>query len=102
MQVYIWKRCYLEHVDHISYEENGSKDEGNSLITKWFSGPQLPPTLTKKRCSQKTQTEHETDANEEKCGRKRKRDGKKKQATIPITTLSIYGDDEKEDAVSSE
>ena len=77
MQVYIWERCYLEHIDHISYEENGSKDEG-------------------KRHRQKTQTEHETDADEETSGSeekrdwKRKRNGKKKQATIPTTTLSIY------------
>ena len=109
MQDCIWKRCYLEHIDYISYEENGWKDEGNSLIPKQFSGPQLPPTLTRKRHRQKPQTEHETDADEEtsgseeKRGRKRKRNRKKRQVTIPETMLSIYaGDDEKENAVSSE
>ena len=78
VQVYIWKRCYLEHIDHISYEESGSKDEGNSLIPKWFSGPQLPPKLTKKWHRQKTQTAHETDADEETNGSEEKRERKRK------------------------
>eukprot|EP00794_Sanderia_malayensis_P008305 gene8305-9189_t len=62
----------------------------------WFPGPQLPPALTRKRHRQNTQTENkadvdeETSGSEEKCGRKRRRKGKKKQATNLTTTYRIH------------
>ena len=65
LQVFIWKRCYLQNIEAISYEENGWKDEKNSLIPKWFAGKQLPPSLSNKRKREKNNKEFESDADEE-------------------------------------
>ena len=65
LQVFVWKRCCDQNIDMISYEENGWKDENNSLAPKWFTGKQLPPSLSNKRKREKSYKEHNSDADAE-------------------------------------
>ena len=49
-QVYTWLRCTEKWIEPIPYEENGWKHdvEENYLKPVWFTGPQFPPSVTKR------------------------------------------------------
>ena len=48
-QAYMWNMCMRWSIPHIDYLQNGWKKSADMLVPLWFTEPQFPPSVTKKK-----------------------------------------------------